>query len=80
MPRYYFHLEDGQILHDDTGSELRDIYAAQAEALRTSGDMIKGGPRSIATLWTGTAWRLWVTDKPNGEGKTIFTLRFSAEI
>jgi hypothetical protein len=31
-------------------------------------------------LWDGAAWRLWVTDGPKGEGKTFFTLRFSAEM
>jgi hypothetical protein len=78
MQCYYFHLENGQILLDDAGVELRDIAAAQNEALRASSEMFKAGPRTTATLWTGTPWRMWVTDKPNGEGKTFFTLRFSA--
>jgi hypothetical protein len=43
MPRYYFHLEDGQVLLDDTGSELGDVAAAQNEALRASGDLLRGG-------------------------------------
>jgi hypothetical protein len=57
---------------------LRDIAAAQKEALRASADILKAGARATATLWTGTPWRMWVTDKPNGEGNTFFTLRFSA--
>jgi hypothetical protein len=77
MPNYYFHLENGQTL-DDSGVELRDTAAAQNQALRASSEMFKAGPRVIATLWNGTPWRMWVTDKPNGEGKTFFTLRFSA--
>ena len=77
MPNYYFHLENGQTLLDDTGVELRDIAAAQNQALRASSEMFKG-PRATATLWNGTPWRMWVTDKPNGAGKTFFTLRFSA--
>lgn len=80
MPRYYFHTEDGRSFFDDEGFELRDIAAVRNEALRTAGDLLKGGPRSTATLWKGTPWRLWVTDKPNGDGKTFFTLRFSAEM
>jgi hypothetical protein len=80
MPHYYFHLQNGEILLDDAGLELRDIAAAQNEALRVSGDLIKGGPRATATLWNGTPWRLWVTDQPDGEGKTFFALRFSAEM
>jgi uncharacterized protein DUF6894 len=78
MPHYYFHLENGQILLDDTGLELRDIAVAQNEALRASGEILRAGARATATLWNGTPWRMWVTDKPNGEGKTFFTLRFSA--
>jgi uncharacterized protein DUF6894 len=74
MQRYYFHLENGQILLDDTGVELRDIAAAQNQALRASSEMFKAGPRVTATLWNGTPWRMWVTDKPDGEGKICFTL------
>jgi hypothetical protein len=57
---------------------LRDLAAAQDEAVRASGNLLKGGPNG--TLWNGKPWRLWVTDSPNGEGKTFFTLRFAAEI
>jgi uncharacterized protein DUF6894 len=78
MPTYYFHLENGQTLLDDCGVELRDIAAAQDKALQASSDIFKVGPRVTATLWNGTPWRMWVTDKPDGEGKTFFTLRFSA--
>jgi hypothetical protein len=80
MPRYYFHLQNGELTLDDTGLQLRDVAAAQTEALRASGDLMRGGPRATATLWDGTPWRMWVTDQPNGEGTTFFTLRFSAEI
>ena len=78
MPDYYFHLENGQTLLDKTGVELSDIAAAQNQALRASSEIFKAGARTTATLWTGTPWRMWVTDKPNGEGKTFFTLHFSA--
>jgi hypothetical protein len=78
MPRYYFHLEDGHRLLDDTGLDFIDVAGAQNEAVRASADMLKGGPHP--TLWNGTPWRMWVTDEPNGEGKTLFTLRFSAEM
>jgi hypothetical protein len=78
MPNYYFHLENGQTLLDDIGVELRDIAAARNQALRASSEVFRAGPRATATLWDGTPWRMWVTDKPNGEGNTFFTLRFSA--
>jgi hypothetical protein len=78
LRKCYFHLENGQILLDDAGVELHDIAAAQNEALRASSDILKAGARATASLWNETPWRMWVTDKPNGEGKTFFTLRFSA--
>ena len=80
MPRYYFHLEDGKIQCDDVGLELRDIAAAQNEALRASSELFMGGAHATAHFWNGTPWRIWVTDKPDAEGKTFFTLRFSVEM
>lgn len=80
MPRYYFHCEDGRTLHDDAGLDLPDLAAAQHEALQSTVELIKGGPPSSSALWSGTPWRMWVTDKPNGEGQTFFTLRLSAEM
>ena len=68
----------GQRLLDDTGLDLPDIAAVQNEAVRASVDLLKGWPS--ATLWNGTPWQMWVTDKPKGEGKTFLTLRFSAEM
>jgi hypothetical protein len=50
MPRYYFHFENGEILHDDTGIELRDIAAAQNEALRATADIMRVGARAAASL------------------------------
>ena len=80
MPRYYFHVEDGKVQCDDVGLELRDIATAQTEALRVSGELLNGGPYTTAHLWNGAPWRMWVTDRPDGKGKTFFTLRFSAEM
>jgi hypothetical protein len=64
-------------LLDEHGLDLPDIVAAQDEA-RASGNLLKGGAKR--DLWNGAAWRLWVTERPNGQGKTFLTLRFSAEM
>jgi Domain of unknown function (DUF6894) len=77
MPRYYFNLEDGKRLLDDEGLDLPDLDAARKEALRASNELLRAGPKG--DFWNGSYWRMWVTDEPNGEGRTIFTLRFSAE-
>lgn len=73
-------LENGELLLDSTGVELRDIAAVQNETLQAGGEIVKSGPRVTATLWNGVPWRMWVTDKPNGEGTTFVTLRLSTEM
>jgi hypothetical protein len=30
------------------------------------------------SMWAGTPLKLWVTDGPNGSGRTVFTLTVSA--
>jgi hypothetical protein len=41
MPRYFFHIHNGISTLDSKGTELRDIYAAQEEALRLSGELLR---------------------------------------
>jgi len=73
MPRYFFHVYDGESLPDESGSELADIYSAQTEAIHLSGELLKemGG-----RFWNGDEWRLEVAD---ATGQVLFVLRFSAE-
>jgi hypothetical protein len=76
MTRYYFNVKDGRVSLDDEGTEFPSIDAAHDEAVRLSGAILRDG--ASASLWSGSPWQLWVTDKPNGEGQTLFTLQFSA--
>ena len=73
MPRYFFHVTDGYSARDTEGTELPDIYAAQDQAIRTSGEILRdmGGK-----FWDGTDWKLEVADE---HGQVLFVLRFSAE-
>ncbi len=73
MPRYFFHVTDGYSERDTEGTELPDIYAAQHQAVRTSGELLRdmGGK-----FWDGTEWKLEVADE---RGQVLFALRFSAE-
>ena len=73
MPRYFFHVHDGASLPDQDGTELPDIYTAQAQAIRTSGEILRD---TGAKFWDGTAWRLEVAD---ARGQVLFVLHFSAE-
>ena len=73
MPRYFFHVHDGFSTRDTDGSDLPDIFSAQAEAIRLSGELL----REMGTkLWDGMEWSLTVTDENEG---ALFILRFSAD-
>lgn len=73
MPRYFFHVDDGCSTKDGEGTDLPDIFAAQAEAIRLSGELLRD---MGAKFWDGTAWSLTVADET---GRVLFILRFSAD-
>jgi hypothetical protein len=76
MSMYYFHIKDGKIILDDVGSEHSNLANVQKESLKACREMVTGSPG----FWAGEQWELWVTDKPNGAGTTILTLRISGEM
>src|SRR4051794_5105035 len=57
MRRYFFHVYDGYSSPDLDGTELPDIYTAQAQAIRTSGEILRD---MGAMFWNGTEWKLEV--------------------
>lgn len=73
MRRYFFHVHDGYSSRDEDGTELPDIYTAQAEAIRLSGEILRD---MGAKFWSGTHWQLEVADE---RGAILFVLTFSAE-
>jgi hypothetical protein len=73
MPRCFFHLKDGRDYPDDVGTELPDVQAAQTEAVKTSGELLRDLGHNF---WDNGDWKLVVTDDRQ---KPLFTLRFSAE-
>ena len=73
MPRYFFNVIDGYSDLDELGTELPDIYTAQAQAIRLSGEVLRD---MGAKFWNGTQWRLEVADDA---GRVLFKLHFSAE-
>ena len=73
MPRYFFHVYDGYSSLDQDGTKFPDIYTAQAQAIRTSGEILRD---MGAQFWDGAAWRLEVAD---ARGQVLFVLHFSAE-
>lgn len=77
MSLFYFNIRDGRTMLDEVGTELPSLAAAREQAISTSGQILKNG--AGPAMWAGEPWCMWVTDAPNGGGKTLFTLRFSAE-
>lgn len=57
MPRFFFHVLDGKASIDHVGTELADVEAAEKEAMRTAGDII----RSRKML--GRHWSMTVVDE-----------------
>jgi hypothetical protein len=72
MPRYHFHVVDGRDYTDLQGTELPDLDAARAEALRFTGALLSDGDKGF---WDGAEWSMRVTDH---EDLTLFELRFLA--
>jgi hypothetical protein len=72
-PRYFFNVIDGTSLPDRSGTELRDIYTAQDQAVRMAGELLR---ELRATLWNDGEWELEVTD---AHGAILFVLRVLAE-
>ena len=73
MPRYFFHVYDDVPFPDAEGTECADIYVAQAQAIRMSGEIMRD---LGAKFWNGENWRLEVAD---ATGRVLFIVRFSAE-
>jgi hypothetical protein len=73
MPRYFFHVQDGERIPDEEGLVLPGPDAARKEAVVAAGEMLKD---SAAKVWTGEDWRMWVVDEA---GKPVCALRFTAE-
>ena len=73
MGRFFFHVQDSSKTLDDIGTEFPDLAEARAEAVRTSGEMLRDFGEQF---WKSAEWRMWVTDET---GRTVCALRFSAE-
>jgi hypothetical protein len=73
MPRFFFHVADGQDFPDHEGTELADVAAARDQAIMTAGAMLKDRG---AAFWGEGEWRMVVVDE---NGATVCALRFSAE-
>ena len=60
MPRYFFHVHDGQNIPDNEGVRLENWEAAQRQAIRCAGELI--ADRS-SKFKLGESWSMEVTDE-----------------
>jgi hypothetical protein len=68
MPIYHFNVRDGVDYPDRVGSDLPDLAAARAEAVRRISDILNQG---AADFWSGAPWNINVSDS---KGLTLFTI------
>ena len=74
MPRYFYHVMDGQAFVDNEGTELKDHADARSQAIKTAGKMLSELGDQV---WEGShAWTMSVADET---GRVALTLRFSAD-
>ena len=73
MPRYFFHVHDGQDIIDHEGTDLPSEAQAKSQAVVMSGRLIM---EMGDEFWkSGQEWRLEVT---NQTGTKLFELKFMA--
>ncbi|MGE9008821.1 DUF6894 family protein [Leptospira interrogans] len=75
MARHYFHLANGTTTLDPTGLDLADLGAVRNEAVRAVRELLNLGKTD--ELWSGAPWKVWVTDGPDGTGRTILTVELT---
>ena len=76
MPRFFFHVRDGQDLPDTEGTELPNLAAVRTEALKASGEMLRDN-KGRAEFWSGHDWTMNVHDEA---GRPVLTLRFAGAL
>jgi hypothetical protein len=72
MPRFFFHVHDGQDFVDLQGTELPDLDAARREAVRFSSALLS---EQSEQFWASGEWIMRVTDASD---LTLFQLTFFA--
>jgi hypothetical protein len=75
VPRSRFHSADGERDYDREGCELPDDEAAQIEAVRYAGEVLRW---NAAALWARGQWRVEVTDDAGTLLFTVITLAVDA--
>lgn len=70
MPRYFFHVQDGQDYTDLQGAVLEDLEAARREAVRVAAALLA---EHHEKFWDAGEWSMQVV---NDQNMTLFQLTF----
>lgn len=74
MPRYFFHVENGESHTDAEGMELSGLDSAREHAVSYFAELLRDSAKSF---WDKGDWLMRVTDE---RGLVFFTLHFAATI
>ena len=75
MPRYFFHVFDGQKFDlDEEGTVLADLEEARRLSMITAGDMLQDAVRQLGV---GDQWTMRVTDEI---GRPVCCFNFSSSV
>jgi hypothetical protein len=75
MPRYHFHVDNGEFIPDPAGTELRDVDEARVQAVHAAGSMITDADHSF---WKHQIpFVMHVTD---ANSILLFSLQFGAKV
>lgn len=72
MPRYYFHVQDGEDYRDLQGTLFDTMEEVRLEAVRFAGDLLS---HNGAKFWNGEEWSMQVTDAMD---RKLFMFKFVA--
>jgi hypothetical protein len=72
MALHYFHISNGHTTLDEHGTELSTITDVRRVATRAAQELLNLGYDD--RLWAGKPWRVWVTDRPDGGGRTLASI------
>lgn len=70
MPRYFFDTQDGQAVADAEGVELPNLAAAEIEAVRLAGELLR---EHAEEFWRSRVFSVSVTDQ-HGVGQFVITI------
>jgi Domain of unknown function (DUF6894) len=76
MSLFFFHVRNGSTTLDGDGVEFPDVEAARREAIVACGELLRDVPVGVLK---GASLRLWVTDQPDAQGNTLYSLNISPD-